>query len=304
MEEISRLRAATVRLGSALLIYIFASNISYYLIQYVLHLLPESGAADLREGLFGCVQYMLSMLPPLYYLCRRNSLRCELRLPQGPVWRCSVSLFFTVLVGVTYVNRFMTYVFERVGFGWPALDLSQSGDSVVVLVLALLRYALLPAVLEELFFRAAVIDTLAPYGLRAAIPVSAALFMMFHTDLSAWPGIFILGAFFAWLYVKTGSVIPGMLCHFINNGTAVLVVWLELRGAAQLLSAVYFVIYTMCFFGAGLFAAEFIVRRRGGGLSVPAGGVRAMPALVFSSPAVLLALCYCLFNIIVQAVRL
>ena len=35
-----------------------------------------------------------------------------------------------------------------------------------------------------------------------------------------WPGTFAIGLFLSWLVLRTGSLWPALLGHFINNGSA------------------------------------------------------------------------------------
>lgn len=73
---------------------------------------------------------------------------------------------------------------------------------------------------EELLFRGAVMNHLhkAGYTPRFMIVVSALLFGLVHINPAQIPFAFALGLLLAWLYYRTGSLVPGILCHFINNG--------------------------------------------------------------------------------------
>lgn len=71
---------------------------------------------------------------------------------------------------------------------------------------------------EEFVFRGAVEGTLlkttSPW---AAILISALLFGIIHMNPIQIPFAFIIGILLGWLFYKTGSLIPGILAHFINN---------------------------------------------------------------------------------------
>lgn len=77
---------------------------------------------------------------------------------------------------------------------------------------------------EELLFRGAVMNHLhkAGYSPRFMIVVSAVLFGLVHINPAQIPFAFALGLLLAWLYYRTGSLVPGILCHFINNGIGAL----------------------------------------------------------------------------------
>ncbi len=77
---------------------------------------------------------------------------------------------------------------------------------------------------EELLFRGAVMNHLRKIGHSPCfiIVVSAVLFGLVHINPAQIPFAFALGLLLAWLYYRTGSLVPGILCHFINNGIGVL----------------------------------------------------------------------------------
>ena len=96
--------------------------------------------------------------------------------------------------------------------------LSQPG----VMVLALFHVALVPAICEEVMFRG--------YIMRAfeknttvikAIVFSSLLFGAYHIQLGNLLPLSLLGFFMAYLAWASDSLIPAMVGHFVNNGSAV-----------------------------------------------------------------------------------
>lgn len=77
---------------------------------------------------------------------------------------------------------------------------------------------------EELLFRGAVMNCLhrAGYGVGSMIVWSALIFGVFHLNPAQIPFAFLLGLLLGWLYYRTGSLLPGILCHFINNSLGVI----------------------------------------------------------------------------------
>ena len=78
---------------------------------------------------------------------------------------------------------------------------------------------------EEIFFRGMMFG-----GMRRRMPMlaaaflSAAVFGLLHafTGLSAVPPLIAFGFILAVLYEKTGSIVPGILLHMLNNSVALL----------------------------------------------------------------------------------
>ena len=74
---------------------------------------------------------------------------------------------------------------------------------------------------EELFFRGFVLPGLMRrFGVPAAVVVSSGLFAVFHVDAGMLVPTFLLGAALAWIYLKTGSIWPGIMAHGIQNALA------------------------------------------------------------------------------------
>ena len=75
---------------------------------------------------------------------------------------------------------------------------------------------------EELLFRGAVLPSLLKWDRISgkpwlAIVISAALFSLAHMNPAQMPFAFLLGLLFGWLYYRTGSLLPGLVIHVINN---------------------------------------------------------------------------------------
>ena len=86
----------------------------------------------------------------------------------------------------------------------------------------LIFMCLVPAICEEVLFRGTLTNAYNVYGERFAIVVSALVFALFHFDIQNFIAPFLLGLLFASLIEVTGSILPAILGHFVNNVLAVL----------------------------------------------------------------------------------
>ena len=85
-------------------------------------------------------------------------------------------------------------------------------------ILILLVMALMPAVGEEIFFRGLMYGGLRDKcGVKWAILISAVIFGAFHMSLVKLIPTAMLGACFAYIVYKSGSIYIGMALHFLNN---------------------------------------------------------------------------------------
>jgi sodium transport system permease protein len=103
--------------------------------------------------------------------------------------------------------------------------LGQMMSNVPSLGAAIFVFAAIPAVCEELAFRGFILAGLERgHRTRSAILLSALLFGFLHVLLSLFQQLFnatLLGVVLALMAVRSGSILPGMIFHFINNALAV-----------------------------------------------------------------------------------
>lgn len=116
--------------------------------------------------------------------------------------------------------------------GWlqSRVSSSVSGNSMIALVaesnphqlvILLWMAALLTPVVEEFWYRANLLEALRPrLGDRRALVVSALLFSFVHADPGAVLALFGLGLIFGMLYLRTGSLWPGVIAHGLWNATS------------------------------------------------------------------------------------
>lgn len=85
-----------------------------------------------------------------------------------------------------------------------------------------LSIALLAPILEELLFRGAIQGYLQETGMRPwrAILIASFIFGVVHMNPAQIPFAFLLGIIFGWLYYRTGSLLPGIVGHVLNNSIA------------------------------------------------------------------------------------
>lgn len=83
----------------------------------------------------------------------------------------------------------------------------------------LVSIVIMAPLVEELLFRGAIEGHFLQEGRtpKMAIFLSALIFGIIHINPAQVPFAFFLGLIFGWLYYRTGSVVPGMVGHFLNN---------------------------------------------------------------------------------------
>lgn len=180
---------------------------------------------DLVVGLL-VTEWVLIAAPVLLFVrLRRLDPRRVLALrPAGgaPVWGG------TLLAGVSgwlVVGALVEYVQQRV-FPMPPEMMKEMQEVLFgagrPLAVDLAVLALSPAVCEELLFRGVVLraaqDRLEPWGVAVVVGV---LFGLFHLSPYRFVPTVLLGVVLTVIVLRTGSLFPAILFHFLNNAMAV-----------------------------------------------------------------------------------
>ena len=90
------------------------------------------------------------------------------------------------------------------------------------LIVGLICTAALPAFIEELAFRGAVLQGLKKLGYWPAVLISAAAFSLFHMNPVQTVYQFLLGIVLAIAVLETGSLWAGVIIHFLNNAFVII----------------------------------------------------------------------------------
>jgi len=217
-------------------------------------------------------------LPLWWLLCTTRLQAKDMRIMIPTAW--SPGFCLPVFLGLANFGNLLGGLLCRVfGIEQPGTLLAAGGMELFVQFLSL---CLVPAVTEELFFRGALQGLLRPSGSAAAIFGTALLFGLLHLDLAQGLTAFVCAVFLGWLAERSGSILPGMLLHFINNTLAFLTLYLRLYAPAAAAMAIE--LFILLFFP--VFAAWLIRHAHRQGFRFSAGLRPGVDALnVFTSPA-------------------
>ena len=108
-------------------------------------------------------------------------------------------------------------------------------DTFGGLLLNLLIIALIPAVGEELTFRGVLQQGLMrKMNPHVAIVISAAIFSFIHFQFFGFLPRLFLGLLLGYMFYITGSLWTSILMHFVNNGTVVVLYYLNNKGSISM----------------------------------------------------------------------
>ena len=179
------------------------------------------------SGFFGGVLFYVAyslafVLPFLTAMYFNKSDLSQSRYLSIDKYRAGIAL---PLVPITVLAVIVLSVFTSIILGLLGLT-----DDVTIggtLPSALVVYALLPAVFEELLFRYLPLRLMSHKSAKTTVLLSALLFSAVHLDPFQLVYAFAAGAIFMTVDIMTDSVIPSIVIHFINNALSVLTFFLQ-----------------------------------------------------------------------------
>lgn len=200
----------------------------------------------------GISSVMMFVVPPIvyYYITRKEHQMQDMgfRAVNQPWWLFILIGVALMFVSLPVTNQLSAWnesislggMFEQFGDLMSSLEERAAEvteqmltvDTFGGLLFNLLIIALIPAVGEELTFRGVLQQSLTR-GLKnphVAIILSAAIFSFIHFQfLGFFPRMF-LGILLGYMFYVSGSLWTSIVMHFVNNGTAVVVFYLNHKG--------------------------------------------------------------------------
>lgn len=236
------------------------------------------GFSGVSTALFQLLIGLGAIVLTLFFLLKVTRLKTkDLRIMLPAPW--SPGFCLPVFLGVANLANLAGALINRLT-GSPATSemLPSGGPELLMQFLAL---CVMPAIAEELLFRGAFQGLMRPCGSAAAIFAPALLFGVLHLDLAQGLTAFACGVFLGWLAERSGSILPGMLLHLVNNALAFLTIYLRYYALAEVSFGVE--LFILLFFPA--FGAWMICNARRQGFSFSAGLRPGVDVLtVFTSP--------------------
>ena len=236
------------------------------------------GFSGVSTALFQLLIGLGAIVLTLVFLLKVTRLKTkDLRIMLPAPW--SPGFCLPVFLGVANLANLAGALINRLT-GSPATSemLPSGGPELLMQFLAL---CVMPAIAEELLFRGAFQGLMRPCGSAAAIFAPALLFGVLHLDLAQGLTAFACGVFLGWLAERSGSILPGMLLHLVNNALELLTIYLRYYSPAEVSFGVE--LFILLFFPA--FGAWMICNARRQGFSFSAGLRPGVDVLtVFTSP--------------------
>lgn len=167
------------------------------------------------SGLFSS----LAIFGVLFYLSKKSNtpaLKMMAIQKFNPIYIIlAVILSVGMFCGVGFINGSVATLIESIGLNAGGAA-NITVNSVADLLIYTLVLAILPAVLEECFFRGVMLGSLSGKVTGAVVSV-AVIFALYHNGLAQFFYQLVYGISLCVLALKAKSILPCVLAHFLNN---------------------------------------------------------------------------------------
>ncbi len=199
-------------IGQALLLF----GISFFL---VISIGSVAQGVSLNGGL--AVTLVLLILVPALIFVRLKEVSIFEGLRLWPVQPAVVLSSFVLGCGTWSLGMLIARGLSELGLRSFGQGVEVGLDSATDFAVRLLVVAVGAGVCEEALFRGAIQGVLERRSKWFAVIVTAILFGLFHQALAVAIPATVLGCFYGWLVIRTGSIVPAMVAHFANNAVAI-----------------------------------------------------------------------------------
>ena len=144
------------------------------------------------------------------------------------------------------------------------IDLSVESRTLLENIINIVAVSVIPPLVEEFLFRGIVLGKLRFFGDAFALFLSSALFALMHGNIIQIPFAFIVGLVLAFLTIRTGSLVPSMVVHFIVNFRSVLIsILLDNKAIDENVLNNIYLISLFVVFVLGIISAAILSRKKG-----------------------------------------
>ena len=212
---------------------------------------------------------------------------------------------FSILVNYIFVliATYITAQFASVGVTIPEAEFEIDRPTLLAGVAMFTYTVIIAPIAEEIIYRGLVIRLISPYGKKLAVFLSAFIFGFMHGNLSQFMSAFSTGLIYSIIAVYTGSIVPTIVMHILNN-TPNFIVMASSTYSVGWLETVYYVIFA-CTLLVGVMEIFFYAKRffrlppRDETLLTAKERVRA----IFTNPAMIIYFIFLAFEFISNIIR-
>lgn len=228
--------------------------------------LPLGGphALDNTHAFYSIIYYCISFLLPAFLIFKLSP-SAEKEISFEPILKKSFIPYLVMTIGCVAIAGDLTLELQKIifkiGIGFKPYAPEIPKDTLGIILL-FISSAIVPAAVEEVLFRKAILERLLPYGKTFALVLSAVSFSLMHANPSQFIFTFVAGLFLGYITVEYGSVFPAIILHFANNTLSLIYLFLQEFAPRTVFEKTVFVTDTLLK-ALGLFILVYIAKKQG-----------------------------------------
>lgn len=191
-----------------------------WLLAIVVRSLSIEADPDLWIGLFPAVFELLFLIPVWWFTVHKYRVSPKAWGFVGFRWSV-LAIGIGLLIAINIFTALYSALLAQFGLR-PQSDLSPLFEEVSTPWPLFIATVVIAPFAEEIFFRGFAFAGLrGRYSWPVAAAISAALFALFHLELTFFIPAFLLGFLFAYLYHRSNSLWPGLILHIGINAVGI-----------------------------------------------------------------------------------
>lgn len=176
-------------------------------------------------------------------------------------WKLALIFIAFGIISIFSLAYFINYVSMTLNLlGQPSTSLPYQINDWFSYVFSIISLAILPAVGEELLFRATIFNGLKSKSKLFAVVMSSIMFTIFHFSLSQFYYPLLFGMLLGIAYATTENIFVPMIMHFLNNAINITLQFATNNSYSS--PKIYMVIIGIVVYLAILFASLLILYKK------------------------------------------
>lgn len=198
----------------------------------------NSGFVEELLNYIGMLLLQGTYLAVFLIYCKKRKIACDYNpLKKLTPWSAIAAPLLAVVCLFSFMglSTLFDFLLEKIGFSLDAVSGMLDTSSPVSIVLLVIDTCLAAPICEELIFRVGLLsgmNKVCDNALKMSL-VSGVCFALMHINPAQTVYQFCLGAVIAYVVIKTGSALPGMIMHATSNVLAIVFSYTEAGSAVD-----------------------------------------------------------------------
>jgi membrane protease YdiL (CAAX protease family) len=302
--------------GGALLIFSAILYASSFLTAYLIYFFSPDGTYEAVSGYVNTAMSIINILAMIvcanfikFALRKKRNIRFGFNRPTIP--KGDVIIFMIIVLAFAYVSGFASdFIITAIeNTGVTMSDIEADTSTPFLYVLDIIAMIIFAPIFEEVLFRGGLTGSVSEYGGFSMALAVGIMFGLWHENIFQLFYAAALGTALCWLTMKTGSIFPALIVHFIYNFDEVPIMLLdlvdtELADSAYMAFLVF--MFVIMIVGLIIFLSMVFTEREKLSIKNKTGDYAAVSEpekffAYFSSPLMIIAVLWSIFQTVINA---